>query len=62
MRLACWRARPRDRERLPNCIITGWQRNQRKACFGETPKPAREARALARNQLPILLKFVAGSR
>src|SRR5437764_13924465 len=36
-RLACWRSRPRDRGLF-------------KDCFGETPKPARETRALPRSK------------
>src|SRR5215211_3004829 len=45
-RLACWRARPCGRELSFTSVMFARREDQRKDCFGATPKPAREARAL----------------
>src|SRR6266404_968487 len=46
-RLACWRTRPRGRG-LSVATSLGGKRCTKKDCFGATPKPARETRALPR--------------
>jgi len=48
MPLACWRARPCDRELSLWIHISATGKIQSKECFGATPKPARETRALPR--------------
>jgi hypothetical protein len=46
-RLACWRARPRDRELFFSVGTFSEQVvSKRKACFGATPKPTRVTRVL----------------
>src|SRR6266480_7780868 len=64
MRLACWRARPRDHELPLGPLIVADGGSQRKGCFGATPKPTRETRALPRdaNRARLLACAFAQSR
>ncbi|PYL86982.1 MAG: hypothetical protein DMF17_04365 [Verrucomicrobia bacterium] len=49
MRLACWQTRPRGCELVRMRHLVPAVRVYRKDCFGATPKPARETRALPKH-------------